>query len=72
MKQRLNNRVVPGQVWRSSDPRRLSAFEIVAVGDYILAENVYPDEGLPRTLRRAAFQILGPKGYTLMQDVHAL
>jgi hypothetical protein len=59
-----------GQVWKSSDPRRLSAFRIVSVDhavDCAYTELITNPGAIGRTARTIAlarFQVLGPKGYT--------
>lgn len=63
---RSNKRPGIGQIWRSSDPRRLMAFRIAAVGiASVLVESVYPGT-LDRCVSLSRFQITGPKGYTRM------
>lgn len=63
--------VKPGQVWRSSDPRRLSCFCIVSVirdvcdGWMVDVVGIYPNTK-PRWLPLASFGVTGPKGYTRM------
>lgn len=68
-----------GQVWKSSDPRRLSAFRIMHVDQpWLVDEGVVSERHVDiemitnpgitgrtaRTLTLARFQVLGPKGYT--------
>ncbi len=62
---RTNDNVQPGQVWRSSDPRRLSAFRVIDVtADVVFGEPIYPESRYNRTLALAAFLLTGSKGYT--------
>lgn len=66
---RTNACVEVGQVWRSSDPRRLSAFKIEAVvedADVVRIITIYPHDRWFRAIDRVAFQTTGPKGYTRM------
>jgi hypothetical protein len=58
-----------GQVWRSSDPRRLSAFRIDHVtgphryDSIVFTTPVYPLDAKPRVLRVEDFHRLGAKGF---------
>ena len=71
MKVRTNFGLRIGQVWRSSDPRRLSAFRIVdfhsivkrnrILGTDVEVVSVYPERPGSRRIRADHFQILGPK-----------
>lgn len=66
---RTFNRVVAGQLWRSSDPRRLSAFRIIdVIGALAFLGPVYPARGPRRFVRLGAFRVTGSKGYTLLED----
>lgn len=65
---RVNDRVQVGQVWRSSDPRRLSAFRILEVyvlDQFVHVESVYPQthRAFLRVIALEAFKLTGPKGY---------
>lgn len=58
-----------GQVWRSSDPRRLSAFRIVArTPEHARVLSLYPLVPPPswglRWIPLDRFLVTGPKGYT--------
>lgn len=51
-----------GQIWMSSDPRRLSWFTIEEIeGDDIIVRN--GSNARLRTVCRCAFQVTGPRGY---------
>lgn len=61
---RSNGNVRPGQMWASSDPRRLSAFRVTDVAhEAATVEAVYPETGRRRFLPVAAFLLTGSKGY---------
>jgi hypothetical protein len=68
VKERQHVDVRVGQVWRSSDPRRLTAFRIIRIEDWaVFVEAVYPSvqdggwKAWPMTT--GAFRRLGQKGY---------
>lgn len=62
---RTNPCVQVGQTWRSSDPRRLSAFRVVDLtSDVVLVEPIYPKGRSQRALLLDAFLLTGSKGYT--------
>lgn len=62
--QRSNCNVQMGQIWASSDPRRLSAFQVADVtSDVVLVESVYPKGRAQRALRLEAFLLTNQKGY---------
>lgn len=67
---RSNANVRADQVWRSSDPRRLSAFRVVAVyadDQFVEVRSLYPIDprrSRLRALRLESFTETGPKGYT--------
>lgn len=64
---RTNARIEVGQVWRSSDPRRLSAFKIVIYPPKRAeaAQSYYRLYDL-KLFRAEVFLRTGPKGYTRM------
>lgn len=56
-----------GQIWRSSDPRRLRAFRVTEITDHhVICKNI--QTGRIDEIRRAAFQATGTKGYVLVHD----
>ena len=62
---RTNANVQVGQRWQSSDPRRLSAFEVKDItANVVLVEPIYPTGGLQRAVLLDSFMRVGPKGYT--------
>lgn len=61
---RFNTAVRVGQVWKLSDPRRLSAFKIVGQTETVTTiKPIYP-AGPYRVVSRDRFQVTGSRGYT--------